>query len=306
MRLFLSLLCCGLLSGLPLHAATPTPADAPPKDETIDVTADQSLEWYQDQQLYVARGNAKAVRGATSVEADVLTAHARDKDAEPQKQGTPTTAASPQAGGIDKLTAEGHVHITNPREQIFGEHGTYDMDTKTAKVTGEGLKYATESDVVTAKDSLEYYENEGIAVARGHAVAVHEKRHIEGDVLTAYFSPTTPNAKTGKPDKTDSDAPKEMSHMTAEGNVLVVTETDISRGDHATYDNNLNTAILTGHVRITREGTQLTGDRAIVNFDTGESRLLNDGNGRVHALLTPKASTEKSGPKKAAAKADHP
>ena len=41
----------------------------------MEVTADQSLEWYQDKRLYVARGHARAVRGDLVVDADLLTAH---------------------------------------------------------------------------------------------------------------------------------------------------------------------------------------------------------------------------------------
>ena len=288
MRLFFSLICCALLLAWPVGAVTPVDLSAPPKaavpEETIDVTADQSLEWYQDKSLYLARGNAKAVRGSMTVEADILTAHARDKDeAAPP---APAGKAAQPAGGIDKLTAEGHVHITTPREQIFGEHGVYDLDAKSAKVTGDNLKYATEKDVVTAKDSLEYYEDKGVAIARGKAVAVHEGRHIAGDVLTAYFTAG------------DAQDSKELTRMTAEGNVVIVTATDVSRGDHGVYDVDKDTVTLTGHVRVTREGTHLSGDRAVVNFESGESRLLNDGSGRVHALLTPKTDAGKGDGKK--------
>ena len=40
------------------RAANTSQPEAP---KQIEVTADQSLEWYQDQHLYVARGNAKAL-----------------------------------------------------------------------------------------------------------------------------------------------------------------------------------------------------------------------------------------------------
>ena len=53
-------------------------ADEPPQ-QPIEVSADKSLEWYQDQRLYVARGGAKAVRNGLVVEADLLTAHEREK-----------------------------------------------------------------------------------------------------------------------------------------------------------------------------------------------------------------------------------
>jgi lipopolysaccharide export system protein LptA len=58
-------------------------------------------------------------------------------------------------------------------------------------------------------------------------------------------------------------------------------------------------AIVSGHVRITRgDGTQLTGDVAEADFAAGQSRLLNDGSGRVRALLPAKSSGDKASDKK--------
>ena len=290
------LICCGLMmvavpaiakakKTLPTAPAATTAA-APAAGE-IEVTADESLEWYQGKHLYVARGNAKAVRGTMTVEADILTAHERKKPAEGAPAPTPSEAdkdktpsqPSQQGGNIDQLTAEGHVHITDPRQQVFGDRAVYDFDKKVAVVTGDNLKYVTEKDVVTAKDSLEYYEDKNMAVARGNAKALHDKRHVEGDVLTAHFT-QTPAGQT------------EMSDMTAEGHVTVITDNDVSRGDHAVYDVKRNAAVLTGHVRVTRGETQLSGDRAEVDFSKGESRLMNQGSGRVRALLVPKPVNE--------------
>jgi lipopolysaccharide export system protein LptA len=309
MRLFPYALCLGLIAGL-AHGAyaagkTATAATGSTPGH-IEVTADQTLEWYQDQRLYVARGNAKAVRNDMTVEADLLTAHERDM---PAKQGKPgaaskggaavapentapasqaqasssTAAAKPaddnSAGDIDKMTAEGHVHVTTSKANIYGEHGVYDLIKHVAYLTGNGLKYQTPQDVVTARDSLEYWEDTKIAVARGNAVGISGDRHVEGDVLTAQFR-DMPNGKS------------QMHTLTAEGHVVIITPNDVSRGERAVYDVNRNIAILTGNVRITRnDGTQLTGDVGEVDFATNQSRLLNEGKGtRVRALLVSKSS----------------
>ena len=283
---------------------TDSKAPAASNGNHIEVTADQSLEWYQDQRLYIARGNAKAVRGDLTVEADVLTAHERDEPAKPESAGAKTAGAAttesqtppePQSlsattsggksakagnesgtGDIDKMTAEGHVVITTSKARITGDHGVYDVDKKVSYVTGNNLKYQTAEEVVTAKDSLEYWEDKKIAVARGHAVAVRGDRHVEGDVLTAEFR-DLPSGKS------------QLHIMTAEGHVVVITANDVSRGNRAVYDINRNIAILTGDVRITRaDGTQLTGDVGEVDFAANQSRLMNESHGRVRALLPSK------------------
>ena len=121
-----------------------------------------------------------------------------------------------------------------------------------------------------------------MAVARGNAVAVSGERHVEGDVLTAEFR-TTPSGE------------QELWKMNATGHVTVITKGDVVRGNKAVYDVNRNVAILTGNVRITRnDGTQLTGDVAEVDFKTNQSRLMNQGHGRVRALLTSKTTGKAS------------
>jgi lipopolysaccharide export system protein LptA len=102
---------------------------------------------------------------------------------------------------------------------------------------------------------------------------------VEADVLTARFAQSAAGQM-------------EMVDMTAEGHVTVLTGNDISRGDHAVYDIKRNVAVMSGHVKVTRGETHLAGDRAEVDFTKGESRLINQGPGRVRALLVPKSDKE--------------
>jgi len=264
-----------LMASLGLLLAS-SPADAKPRaangeaasstSDKVDISAQNSLEWYRDKRLYVARGEAKAISGTMTIEADILTA----KEREPQDK---KTTASNSGGNIAYMTAEGHVKISDPNQQVFGDKAVYDMDTKSVKVTGTDLKYITANNVVTAKESLEYFEDKTMAVAKGHAIADHQGDRIQADMLTAYFV-RTPAGQS------------ELDHMQARGNVIVVTKDGaVSRGEKGYYDAKKNTAYLMEHVRITQGETQLAGDKAEVNFGTGESRLLNDGSGRVRALL---------------------
>lgn len=242
----------------------------------IEVSADQSLEWHKDERLYLALGNAKAVRGATVVTADTLTAHERDPAAG-GVGGEKGAGATKKAMGedLDRLTAQGNVHIRDERQQVFGELAVYDLDRGLARVTGKNLKYIAGQDLVTAREALEYDEAGKKAVARGKAVAIREGRHVEGDVLTAHFGQ-------------NSSGQMDMTILTAEGHVTVITGPTVARGDHALYDVKKNIATLSGHVQITREGTQLAGDKAEVDFGSGQSRLLNTGaSGRVKAMLGP-------------------
>jgi len=265
-----------------------TKAAKAPASKQVEVTADQSLEWYQDQQLYVARGNARAVRGDMVVEADVLTAHERDKPKTAEAANAPKPpktksdkGAPGGSGDVDKMTGEGHVRVTDPRQQVMGDHLIYDLDKHVVVVTGKKLRYETEQETVTAKDSLEYWEDKKIAVARGDAVADGKGRHVEGDVLTAEFRDTPAGSQ-------------EMWKMTAAGHVTVVTASDVVKGDKGVYDVSRDIAVVSGHVRIARnDGTQLAGDVGEVDFKTNQSRLLNNGHTRVRALLVNKGGDNK-------------
>jgi lipopolysaccharide export system protein LptA len=296
-------------------AEPPSPLSKGEKDKTpqqLQVTAGQSLEYYADKRLYVARGDAKAIRGTLTVTADILTAHEREKQPGAAKQ--PKTAKDDKsgAGDIDLMTAEGHVVIVDPRQRITGEHAVYDLDKHKMIVTGNNLRYETAKEVVTATDSLEYYEDTKLAVARGHAIADQPTRHIEGDLLTAEFR-DAPNGQS------------QLTKMTSQGHVTVITKStestetkeatpakdgkpksentkggDVSRGDRAVYDAGSNMAILTGDVRITRkDGTELSGDVGEVDFNNNQNRLMNNGTGRVKALLPEKTTNKATGAKTA-------
>ncbi|NBO19339.1 MAG: hypothetical protein EBV03_08970 [Proteobacteria bacterium] len=261
------MVCVGLVL---LHTSRVTAAPLAAPDSQIEVTADQSLEWYQDKQLYVARGNAKAVRGNVTITADLLTAHQRDK--------AKTTTGKAQSGGdIDQLTAEGKVTITDPRQTITGDKLIYDLDRKLGVLSGGDLRYQTAKETVTAKDSLEYHEADSMAVARGEAVAAQNDRRVEANVLTAKFA-------------TGANGEQELRQITAEGNVTIITKTDVAKGNRAVYDLSRNAAVLSGQVRVNRADTQLSGDVAEVDFKSGQSRLVNEGKGRVRALLTPRGN----------------
>src|SRR5262249_30564702 len=153
----------------------------------IEISADRGLEWHQDAQVYIARGNAMARRGTTEIHADTLTAHYR-----PNK-------GSGGENEIYRLNADGRVSIKGERETVVGDQAVYDVDQQIGIVTGKALKMTTATDVVTARDSLEWYDQKQIAVARGDAVAVRDVKHVRADVLTAHMTKDQPKPAAGKP-----------------------------------------------------------------------------------------------------------
>ncbi len=280
-------------------------------NQPIEILADQGIEWHRETQRYIARGNASATQGDTAVHGDTLIAYYRSQ---------------PNGGTeIFRYEVQGNVRITNPSQTAVGDKGVYDVDSGVLVMTGKALKITTPTDTITARDSLEYWEQKRIAVARGNAVAVNQDRRMTGDVLTTHFvegrtAPPPPPARgnarpqsqqaaargrAAAPPPAAANAPgsQRMQRIEGFGNVHVSTATDIVRADRGVYNADTSVAMMSGNVRITRGQNQLNGDFAEVNLNTGVSRLLTSsepsGDKRVRGLFTPQktgASNDNSSP----------
>ncbi len=61
------------------------------------------------------------------------------------------------------------------------------MDQAVLVVTGHALRMTTPNDVLTARDTMEYWSQKHMAVARGDAVVVtNDGRRLSADTLVAY------------------------------------------------------------------------------------------------------------------------
>jgi lipopolysaccharide export system protein LptA len=283
------LVCVGGLSGSPAAAAQGLSLSGVSEDRPIEVSADHGIEWQQDAQVYIARGNAMAKRGTTEVHADTLTAHYR-----PTKGTGDKGAGDKETGGeteIYRLDADGHVTIKGERQTVVGDQAVYDVDQQIGIVTGKVLKMTTATDVVTARDSLEWYDQKQIAVARGDAVAIRDVKVIRADVLTAHMTKDKPPTAAGKPDKAvpaaapakprnaamplgDTDESSKISRVDAQGHVLVSTETDVGRGDYGVYNADSGIATLLGNVTVTRGPNTIRGEYAVMDLNNNISRMM--------------------------------
>jgi lipopolysaccharide export system protein LptA len=278
-----SVLVC-LSSAGPPAAAQGLNLGAASEDRPIAISATSGIEWQQDAQVYIARGNATAKRGATEVYADTLTAHYR-----------PSKAAGGETE-IYRLNADGHVTIKGETQTVVGDQAVWDVDQQMGIVTGKALKLTTATDVVTARDSLEWYDQKQVAVARGDAVAVRENvKRVRADVLTAHMTKdkvrpaeTKPGARPAKPGPATSTtkpgaAPglpgaggesSRISRIDAQGNVIVSTATDIGRGDYGVYNADTGLVTLLGNVTITRGDNAIRGQYAVVDLNNNVSRMM--------------------------------
>jgi lipopolysaccharide export system protein LptA len=263
----------------------------------VTVTAQDGIDWNQDSKQIIAHGNARAVRGTVTVDADRLIAFYRKKadtaaagTTPGTTPGTPGAAAKPVApkppappsatGSPDtdtgsteiyRLAAEGNVHIYTQTDQAQGDRAVYDMDQAVLVLTGHDLKLTTPNEVLTARDDIEYWPQKHMAVARGNAVVVtNDGRRMAADTLVAYTKPDDQN----------------QQNQPAGGATQVAAKTPpadpakpaAAPDDPMAASGKLEKVEAYGHVSIRTVTDTVTGDRAVYVPDTGIARVL----GNVH------------------------
>ena len=301
----------------------------------IEVTAADGMEWRQNEQMVIANGQARAVRGDVTVTADRLIARYRKKaGAATPASATPAAAApaSPPPGSpgpvaadtgnneIYRLEAIGNVHIFTATDLAVADAAVYDIDQSVLLLTGTGMKITTPQQVMTARDTMEYWSAKHMAVGRGQAVVTTaDGRRVSADTLCGYTTPPDQPAapRPAAPVPADAKAPAKpgadpltssgkLQRVEGFGNVEVRTPTEVIRGNRGVYVADTGIARLAGAVHLTRGQNQLNGDEAVVNLRTGISTLNKAPGGRIQGLVVPNDAAAASAAPGAPATPDAP
>ena len=236
-------------------------------NKPIEIKADEGIEWQQKNKAYIARGNARAAQGDVVVLADTLTAYYRE---------TETGATD-----IWRIDATGSVQIVSSTQRAFGDQAVYDVGQGILILTG-GTRLETETDRITARDSLEYWEKNNFAIARGNAIATRGKNQLSADMLTAHFT-KDPGGKS------------RVYQVDAIDNIVIITPDEVVKSTRGVYDVDTGIVTLTGSVKITRGKNQLNGEHAEVNLNTGVSKIFGRGRGGVRGIFVPERNASGSG-----------
>ncbi|NQV82853.1 MAG: hypothetical protein HQ494_03440 [Rhodospirillales bacterium] len=216
-------------------------------DQPIEIFADNGIEWQQENLIFLARGNARAVRGPVTIFADELRAYYREKP----------------DGGTDiwRLDASGKVRIKTASETAYGDSAVYQVKNGILVLSGAKVRLVAGRDEITADKQLEYWENKRMAVARGNAFAVREDKRIKADVLASYF-------------RADKNGENKLYRVDAFDSVKIVTQNNTATADRAVYNVESGIATLTGSVKLVRGKNVLTGCSAEVNLNNGISKIF--------------------------------
>jgi lipopolysaccharide export system protein LptA len=239
-------------------------------DQPIEIFADDGIEWQQENLLFLARGNARAVRGDVTVYGDELRAYYREK---------------PDGGSeIFRLDAIGRVRIVSPTQEGLAAQAVYDVDNAVLVLTGDTPKFRSGGDNIVADRQIEYWEQKQMAVARGNAFATREDRTLRAETLAAYF-------------RKDATGKNTVFRVDAFERVHIRTTTETATGDRGVYNVESGIATLTGSVKVERENNVLTGCRTEVNMMTNVSKMFACPTDRVRGVLTPTQSSKSPSPK---------
>ena len=255
--------------------------------EPVEVTAENGMELHQDSKRVIARGKAKAVQGAVSVTADELTADYRTR--------------ADGGNEVYRVFATGNVTMKSESETATGQAAVYDFDKAVLVLEGETVSLVSTDGQVTSHKMLQYWANEGVAVAEGSAFAEDKSKHrLFADRLVAFFRENPPAAKAAKGRNELVRARGDINYVQGFGNVRMETAKEIIRGERGAYNIDSGMATLDGGVKITQGTNQLSGGFATVNVRGGTSRLFGSAaqagmpglkeNARVRALIAPKAN----------------
>lgn len=216
-------------------------------DDPIEIFADNGIEWQQENLLFLARGNARAVRGPVTVLADELRAYYRENS----------------DGGTDiwRLDAIGKVRIKTQGETAYGDKAIYQVKNGILVLSGRKVRLVAGNDEISANRQLEYWEKKRMAVARGNAFAVRQGKRLKADVLASYFRP-------------DKNGDNKLYRVDAFDNVKIVTQNNTATADRAVYNVESGIATLTGSVKLVRGKNVLTGCSSEVNLSTGISKIF--------------------------------
>ena len=249
-------------------------------DQPLELESDKGLELHQDQQMVVARGNVVVRQGGVRLRADIVSASYKDVDGR---------------RSIHRVDALGGVVINTGKETLTGGHATYDLERELFVLTGRNLRIEAEEQTVTAEDRLEYWGVEKRAVARGEATAIQnsDNTRIRADVIEAQLAARdgAGQAASAAPGTAASGAaaPEKLAlnQVRAWGRVTIETENEVVVGDQGAYDAVQKIATLDGNVTITRGQNQLSGAKAVVDLESGVSRLLAAPGQRVRSVFYP-------------------
>ena len=226
----------------------------------ISLNANDGIEWLRDQRQYIARGDAILERDGLTLKADELIVYYDEPDDGDIK--------------VVRIDANGNVFVIRDDVIASGAQAAYHLNDKVAVIIGDSLELKNKDIIVQANESLEFWDNRNVIVARGKAITRHTQGTLKADILSAFL-------------KNNTDKERVLDRIEALGNILITNGNEVIRGNEGVYQIKQEIANICGDVKITRGANQINGQCANVNFKTGNSKIIGSKNQRIQGLIIP-------------------
>ena len=111
-------------------------------------------------------------------------------------------------------------------------------------------------------DSMEWNKQLGQAIAKGNARAIQDQTTLKANKIIAILN---------------EDNSQQIKELQAIGKVEFLKDKQLATGDRATYYINEEKVIITGNVELKRDGNIIKGEKLIIDFLSGLSKMEASG-----------------------------
>jgi lipopolysaccharide export system protein LptA len=149
-------------------------------------------------------------------------------------------------------------------------------------------------------DQLTGHNKDCEAIYSGNAEALQDTSRLRSNVMM-FFNKKIPNPHPGA-GTNDNPTCGDLERMEAHGNVFYVTPDRVVKGDDAVYTADNTTIVMTGAEVVATQGKNvISGTRLVINTNTGEATMVNEGTGRgapkrVRSVIYPQDKTAPGAP----------
>ena len=214
----------------------------------LTVEADESLEWFEKEKYYLAKGNVILKKDGVILKANTVKADYVLQNGE---------------NILKKIIAKDKVVLTKENTKATGQYITYNLNDKIAKISGTFQTFSSPSGYVESTKNIIFDDVNNKAEAEGNVkIILSNKTIIYADNVKANFEPTN----------------KSLKKAIAKGNVIIENKAKgrKSRADLGVYNSNDEIIRLTGNVVIINQKSKLSGSKGVTNLRTGISNIVGD------------------------------
>ena len=232
----------------------------------LSVEADISIEWFEKEKYYLAKGNVILKKDGLILKANVIRA---DYDLE---NGDNV---------IKNITAKDRVILTKNKSKATGEFMTYDVEKKVAIISGSFQTFSSPTGYVESREIIMFDDLKNKAEANGNVkIILSNKSVIFADNVKADFSSKD----------------KSLDKAIAKGNVVIENKKKgkKSKADIGIYNSSDEIVRLSGNVIIFNQNSIIKGSKGITNLKTGMSNIIGDPKKkkRVKGVFSPIKKTK--------------